>query len=89
MPNKDIICIIGHSGGKPVWRKVGVFIERTKSGKSMILLDRTFCAAGVVAEEGFASASLYLKEQEEYDPKRKPAQRPSSSFDDFDDDIPF
>lgn len=94
MANKDIICIIGHNDGKPVWHKIGVFIEKTKSGKPMMLIDRTFCAAGVIVDEGFASAALYLKDQEPYDPK---AARPRATqttrlggdFADFDDDIPF
>lgn len=81
----DIICIIGMNGNKPVWRKVGIFLPTTKSGKPMILLDRTFCAAGVVSEDGFASASLYCREPEEY----KPRAAKHSSVQDFDDDIPF
>lgn len=80
----DVICIIGKNGDKPVWRKVGVFLPANRGKKPMLLLDRTFCAAGVIAEDGFTSAPLYLSEQTE-----KPAAAKHPAFRDFEDDIPF
>ena len=82
----DIICIIGKNEDKPVWRKVGVFLPATRGKKPMLLLDRTFCAAGVIAEDGFASAPLYLSEQTD---KPAAARHPAFRDQQFDDDIPF
>ena len=99
-----LVCIVGMFNGNPVWRQIGRLVM-AKSGKPLIMLDRTFNPAGVYVEddksasclinavpfsaEDLAKTASYKAAKESSYREPNRMQRPTQGFTDFEDDIPF